>query len=719
MKKRSIEKIMLIVFLGVCLSIFGNSQKTEDPGVLLRSAIEKEEVDGDLQGAIHLYQQIIEKFSGNKAIAAQAQLQIGLCHEKLGQKNSKQAQDAFQKVIDNYPSQSEEVRIAKERLSRLLIAEKVSKTPLKPTFRQIRTPFSIPQWSGSRLSPDGKILAFGSGDDIWTVPVPGKVDPNLAGEPNKLAGGSDVLGEGLTWSGDGRFIAVSRVYSRDLRGGGTRINFNPDGSHIDVIPSSGGEPKRIPVPQWLTNKGDTYRQLSLSPDGKMVAFDSGEQIYIAIVETGEIRQVTKNGGISPGFSPDGTKIAFLTPQVRQDNPPGRLNEVWVISVEGDNPVKVSGDLNENLSSKAPTWSPDGSMIAFGRINMKGKEINSEVCIVRLSNNGNPIAFPVQIELPLFSRDFMTGWTLDNKIGLILETKYNEHVYTVPIDGGKVNQVSPLEGLAGIPNWSPDGERIYFRWKGGGLGSAPSDGGEVSVHTGLDRVRNETGFFTIYPGTGNSVSPDGKSVVFSGGTATSGPNIYTIPVEGGEPRQIMSGGRYPCWSPDGKWIAYLAPEIIGDGKGDATIFKIPVEGGEAQKITTASDNVTAGGFDWSPDGKSIAYFSKKENTSAGTLNLVPIAGGESREVCQIKNIIAHNNISWSPDGQKIAFTSRGKIWVVSADGGEPVEVKTDVDSRAGMLDWSPDGQKIAFSGESGMKPELWLMENFLPKTKDKK
>jgi len=52
-------------------------------------------------------------------------------------------------------------------------------------------------------------------------------------------------------------------------------------------------------------------------------------------------------------------------------------------------------------------------------------------------------------------------------------------------------------------------------------------------------------------------------------------------------------------------------------------------------------------------------------------------------------------------------------VVSARGGEPVELKVDVDAYAGMLDWSPDGKKIAFSGENGMEKELWFMEDFLP------
>lgn len=682
---------------------------------LYQSGIYKEDVEGKLEEAIAIFQEIIKKYPQNSPIAAKALFHMGLCHEKLG---NQEAQKAYQRLIADYPGQKEEVALAKERLAKL--ANLAVPASPKPNFRKIRTPFNIPQWSGSRLSPDGKILAFGSGDAIWTVPIPGRVDPDLAGEPRELPGAADVLGNGLSWSGDGKWIAFSRAYSRDLRGGATRIKFRPEGAYIDVIPSSGGEPKRIPVPQWVASEGGTSRQLSMSPDGKTVAFDSGGQIYVAAVDTGDIKQVTKDGGMAPSFSPDGTKIAYITPPIRQDNPPARLSEAWVISAEGEDPVKVSGDLRENLSGSSLTWSPDGRMIAFGRI-VPRPNFRSEVCIVSLSEKGTPVASPVQIELPQFSRDFITGWTPDNKIGLLLETPYHEYVYTVPVSGGKASQVSPLGGLAGIPRWSPDGERIFFRWKGGGLGSVPGDGGEVRVHTGFDRVRNEKGFFTIYPGAGNSLSPDGKSIVFSAGTAKSGPYIYAIPTERGEPKQIKvtSGGSYPCWSPDGRWIAYLDREIVGDEKRIATIYKIPAEGGDPQKITTESNFVTQAGFDWSPNGKTIAFFSKKEDTSEGTLNVVPVAGGEAREVCRVQNIRAHDDVSWSPDGQTIAFVSKGKIWMVPAEGGEPQEVKTDVDAYAGTLDWSPDGRKIAFSGEIGMDIEFWFMEDFLPFVKGRK
>jgi Tol biopolymer transport system component len=679
----------------------GPSQQSAEE--LYQAALLKKEAEGDLSGAIKLFQGILVKFPDKRDVAAKALLQIGMCHEKLG---NQEALKTYQRLIADYPGQKEEVALAKERLAGLV---KITETALrKPNFRKIRTPFNIPEWSGSRLSPDGKTLAFGSGNAIWTVPISGRVDPDLAGEPKELRGATDVLGNGLAWSGDGRWIAFSRAYSRDLRGGGTRITFRSEGAHIDIIPSAGGEPKRIPIPQWVATKGDTSRRLSLSPDGKSVAFDSGGQIYVASVATADIKQLTKDGGVSPCFSPDGTKVAYSTPPIRQDNPPGLLSEVWVISADGSDPVKVSGDLRENLIRTGPIWSPDGRMIAFSQM-VRTPKLRSEVWVIPLTEKGGPSASPVQIELP--EGGILTGWTPDNKMGLLIRTPYHNYVYTVPVSGGKATQVSPLDGLASHPRWSPDGKRIFVRWNQGGLGSIPMDGGEVSVHPAHEGAL-KNGFFTIYPGAGNSVSPDGKSVVFSAGTAKSGPDIYTISVERGEAKQIISGGKYPCWSPDGKWIAYLAKEIISGEKSIATIFKIPAAGGEAQKITTVSANVTEASLDWSPDGKTIVYFSKKADAAAGALNLVPVAGGESREVCQIQNVGAHSDVSWSPDGQKIAFVSKGKIWVVPAEGGEPAEVKADVDADAYQLDWSPDGRKIAFSGDSGMDIEFWFMEDFL-------
>jgi len=145
-----------------------------------------------------------------------------------------------------------------------------------------------------------------------------------------------------------------------------------------------------------------------------------------------------------------------------------------------------------------------------------------------------------------------------------------------------------------------------------------------------------------------------------------------------------------------------------------IFIIPADGGESRQLTSESDKVAGSTIDWSPDGKSIACFSKDK-----TIKVIPVERGESREVVKIESISRHNELSWSSDGKKIAYASKGSIWVVSKDGREPSEVKTGLDSMADKIDWSPDGKKIAFSASKGGDVELWLMEDFLPLVTGKK
>src|SRR4030042_3243842 len=115
--------IFLIAIMGALVSVAGIARQAEDPGVLLRAAIEKEEVDGDLQGAIDLYKQIVAKHGDTRTIAAKALVRLGGCYEKLGEEQAGLAQKAFETVVKNYPDQTEAVNLAKERLSIFLRAQ--------------------------------------------------------------------------------------------------------------------------------------------------------------------------------------------------------------------------------------------------------------------------------------------------------------------------------------------------------------------------------------------------------------------------------------------------------------------------------------------------------------------------------------------------------------------------------------------------------------------
>jgi len=146
---------MIVVF--VLIFVFVSSGYTQQSAEqIYQSGLYKEEVEGDLQKAIELYQKILKQFPENRKVAAKAQLHIGLCYEKLG---LKEAQKAFQKVIDNYPEQTDAVKKAKEKLSLLLKAQTViEEGDKKFKIRQV--------WAGSDVdtlgapSPEGRYLSY-------------------------------------------------------------------------------------------------------------------------------------------------------------------------------------------------------------------------------------------------------------------------------------------------------------------------------------------------------------------------------------------------------------------------------------------------------------------------------------------------------------------------------------------------------------------------------
>ncbi len=698
---RNGRKTFFTLFLTmVCLIfVFGNLNSQESAAEYFEKAFYYEDVQGDLQKAIELYEQILKQFPKNREIAAKAQLHIGLCYEKLG---LKEAQKAFQGVIDKYPEQTEAVKSAKERIARL--AKVLEKVPHKPTFRKIRIPTNP---GNGVLSPGGKKLAFTSEGCLWVVPIHGKVDPDIAGAPIKLTEqiGANNTGNTLAWSADGKWIAFN-----------VRENEKVE---IYIIPSSGGERKKVPVD---TDRGShilDYR-LSLSHDGKVLAFVSYEEeepdkakknyIYTIPVEGGTAKKLTDAMTNQPAFSPDGKKIAYIKGYLSE--PEKTQTGIWVIPASGGSPVQVS-DFPSGRA-RSPVWSPDGKMIAF---NVPGDGFASkELWTVPVAENGKPLASPAKTELPLVTFNMVAGWTPDNKIGLQLVNPEHNAIYTVPASGGKAVQVSPA-GWPENPRWSPDGKRIYFR-DGPNISSVPAGGGEVTI---ILPFRSEDGIAEAAPGGGNDISPDGKKLVFSGGIRVYKDNIisydvdiYTIPAEGGEPIKITKSpgqDRFPCWSPDGKSTAFIRySEPLEDKKTHImNICIASAEGGEVRQITSESDKVFWSCIDWSPDGKLIAYFSKDKN-----IKVIPAEGGEPRVIVHVDKLSNHAELAWSPDGKKLAYTCKGKIWIVAPDGGEPVEVKTGMSAEASKIGWSPDGKKIAFSHWTGGDHELWLMEDFLPK-----
>jgi Tol biopolymer transport system component len=714
MKAARLTMLVPATILGALLTIAGSAPQAGDPGVRLRAAIEKEEVDGDLQGAIDLYAKIVADHGGSRAVAAKALLRLGGCYEKLGQG---QARKTYQQLVADYPEQQQEVSAARQRLA-ALPREAASATP-GPTFRRIQIPGKPPRRAGAMLSPDGTRFAFVAEGGIWTVPLTGKVHPDIAGEPTRLTpdmGAWDNGNMSFSWSYDGQWIA--------FRG-------RPDDT-VYLVPSTGGEPKKI---DGSGPSGQGLRP-SVSPGEKTVAFtrwhEKRSHIFASPLAGGEPKLVTEEPGMYPAFSPDGKLIAYVPSSYSADRgiSPPKTMQVKVLAVQGGATAVVHE--SEGRPS-TPTWSPDGTMIAFGHWSKRGETESSEICIVPVSSDGRPRGEPTRISLEGLvsttlrgepARKYVNdlgGWSRRDEIALLLDTPFDEGIYTVPAAGGRATRV----GLVGRePRWSPDGSRIYFRGDSmaAQIVSVPARGG-VEQPIPIQGEYPDARLVVAFPSGANDVSPDGETIVFSGfyrdsKEAPGGSMIFTVPSEGGQARALTDPKEgnvsNPCWSRDGRSIAYLRQRSLGSV--DVDIWLVPSEKGPPKRLTGDDDQVAFAKIAWSPDGKTIAYFGKD-----GAVRSIPAAGGTSRVLTKAgpkagPDLAWFLGLSWSPDGARLAYTDFKKVLVIPAAGGEPEVVQPGFEGAILQLDWSPDGQTFAFTGTTGGEEEVWLMSDFLPLVK---
>ena len=249
-----------------------------------------------------------------------------------------------------------------------------------------------------RISPDGKQVAY----------VVSRIDrarnrrvPSIWIASTDGSGASrELVGEAWTpgaprWSPDGRTIAFSsgRV-STDSAGSTGKQEPAPGKSQLWAAPFSGGTPRRI------TNIGNGVSSCSWSPTGdRFVCLvrtgpgdsvntgpnrsdvrhyshisykfnDSGwfddkrSHLWVIDAATGSARQITSGddwNDTEPRWSPDGTRIAFVSDRSGKEYDESRNRDVWTVPAVGGALTKVSTAPGRNTS---PEWSPDGRTIAY-------------------------------------------------------------------------------------------------------------------------------------------------------------------------------------------------------------------------------------------------------------------------------------------------------------------------------------------------------------------
>ncbi len=207
---------------------------------------------------------------------------------------------------------------------------------------------------------------------------------------------------------------------------------------------------------------------------------------------------------------------------------------------------------------------------------------------------------------------------------------------VSADGKHKRVLYETERHFEAPNWSPDGKYLLLN-SDGKLWKISVNGGEPeAVNTGsVGRINNDHG-----------ISRDGKWFAISSG------DIYILPSEGGDPRQITNAkpSYFHAWSPDGRTLAYCAQR-----NNNFDIYSIPFEGGTEQRLTTSSGYDD--GPDYSPDGKWI-YFNSDRSGSWDIWRMPADGAGPNDEKAQ--RVTSDDLEDWfphpSPDGKWLVFVS---------------------------------------------------------------
>lgn len=687
------KKIILILIwcLGPMIMVTGQEQQAEK---LLSKAIYQEEINGNLQEAIRLYEEIVTKFPEYRSVVAEALYRNGYANEKLG---NLKARPYYEKVINNYSDQPELVQLAQARLNRMLKTENrddVQLASLKEDLsiinlyekgssvtkgtslensslsldgtKMVGIEYSIGQnvavydlqtreiklitkydWETPdhgwtyfpAWSPDGKEIAYLFSD--WKGAYEIQVS-TLQGQIRTLIKNESIGGQiyPRQWSKDGSVILT---FKQDTAGFYT----------IGLVPAKGGSFKALHKTQWTGEfiKGDA----SLSPDGKYIIFADGNEDNL---------------------------------------------DLYIINTDGGTPILISGNPANEYD---PLWSPDGKYMVFI------KETKGESLLYALEiTEGKPAGQPFLIKEGMQNVNLM-NWT---EYGIVYNMSFNLHdIYTVQLDtetGIPTANPKPLDytpvGSNISPVWSHDGKYLAF--------ISYDDKPEVVI---LTVAGGETRHYPIHaPGFWELTLhdmhwlPDNSGIGFNVRNPQEIPTVYHLDIASSKWQNWLlpiSTWSRTDWGPDENSFIYV------NGGSEPGIYQFNIKTEETKRIFQPEESTyyIFKGLEFSRDRKKVTFTLQSEMEIIN-LMVMDIESGEAK-------VLAENcwSPTFSPDGKKILAYWDKKLTISSIEG----EILHQYDlhkyftsgTRISKIDWSPDGKQLVFMTRNIVN-ETYLMKNVL-------
>lgn len=410
---------------------------------------------------------------------------------------------------------------------------------------------------------------------------------------------------------------------------------------------------------WLSNRdGGGARRLTsdlgdkshpvFSPDGSLIAYsaniDGNTDVYVIAAAGGVPRRLTFHPGadLAQAFTPDGKAVMFTSPRAAFNN---RFQKLFAVPVTGG----VETQLEIPNASRA-TYSPDGQRIAY-----------------------NPLA-------PAFKqwkryRGGTNSW-------LWLFSSADKSIEKIPQSATRSNDVDPI--------WL--GDTVYFRSdRNGEFNLFAYDVKSKTVR----QLTRHTDFPVL-----NASAASGAIVYEQAGY------LHSLDIASGQSTKLVIGvasdlgQTRPRWVKGAKYIrdASISPSgarVAFEYRGE--IVTIPADKGDVRNLTQtpgANERTPI----WSPDGRSVAYFS--DESGEYELHVRAQDGKGAVRKFKLNGSGFYDSAVWSPDSKKIAFADNGwSMYVIDIGTAKVRKVATEpmygVD-KSMRASWAPDSRWLAYT-----------------------
>lgn len=657
------------ILLGSVLLCWSSTElvySQQSTGQLFEKALYAEEVKGDLQEALELYQQVLNENPDNRTLGAKALLHTGICYEKMG---SQQARQAYQDVINKYAEQSEEAELARDRISRLEAHLADLNRKAEQHIRQGNELFKRWEYEDAvreyenaiKLNPN-TLLAMNAqyciGQSWYRA---GKYDEAFATLTNLIEENPNSTIAPVT---ELMLAQVSYAMENDEN---TALSVYDADEKVFVDPESGITYTKI---RTFTGKNDWINYatggFNISQDGRFMVLEN----KVVPIDGSDPFYLPKTNAMRAIYSPDMNNVAYIADSA-----------IWVAPVSAET-GRVSGQPKELIKGNfrydgCVSWTPDGRKLVFHR---NDNENYGDIWSISISDS--------KLEPIITSPKFETSPHVSPDGKYIVYRKDGD-TWIASINGEDPELIFEQGGL---PFWSKDNRWIcYFDWENSHLYS-------------MEDHKNYKMAFLEKVGTFASFSPDGDKMWFYKPSSDDKWGMRIVSASGGpsftHPSNCTVYGSQ--WSPDSKSILAQSE----NDQGEVTFKIVPIAGTNPINVTIYANTEGAPfPFEASPDLTKLA-FSVNRDDRKEDLYVIPFSLSEGRTTGPERMVFegwsggAYNvNVAWSPDGTKLAVIHEGDIWVCPTEEGEPVRI-TDTPETERWVNWSPDGRMIAYVGLSG-------------------